>query len=247
MSNTISLKIGEWMYQNIYGIYKPLYFLYKKRTEKFEIDLIKKIVRPGDVVLDIGANIGFYTMIFSEAVKEKGKVFAFEPDPKNFHRLKNNTQYLGNVIVENKAISHQTQTIKLYSSELNVDYRTYAHPDSQNYTEVQAVSLDDYLREKNITCVDFIKMDIQGYESFALQGMIETIKKNKHIKILSEFWPYGLQQSGKSAITYYQQLSEYFSNIFLLQNHQLKKILPDEIQHLKNSPQHYYNIFAYND
>ncbi|GAB4209241.1 MAG: hypothetical protein Fur0023_21410 [Bacteroidia bacterium] len=146
MTNTISLKIGEWMYQNMYGLYKPLYFFYKKRTEKFEIDLIKKNIRPGDVIIDIGANIGFYTMIFSKIVKEKGKVFAFEPDPKNFHRLKKNTKHLGNVIVENKAISNQTHTIKLYSSELNVDYRTYAHSDSQSYTEVQAVSLDDYLR-----------------------------------------------------------------------------------------------------
>src|SRR5437867_3185244 len=58
--------------------------------EPFETQLVQQMVRPGDVVLDVGANIGYYTLIFAELVGEQGHVYAFEPDPRNFAFLAKN-------------------------------------------------------------------------------------------------------------------------------------------------------------
>ena len=64
--------------------------------------MFKNIIKPGMRVLDLGANIGFYTVLFSKLVGENGKVFAFEPDPKNFKYLEGNIKTLHNVIVEKR-------------------------------------------------------------------------------------------------------------------------------------------------
>ena len=69
---------------SIFGVYEP-----------FETDLVQHEVGEGDVVLDIGANIGYYTLIFARIVGEGGKVFAFEPDPDNFALLKKNVEASG--------------------------------------------------------------------------------------------------------------------------------------------------------
>ena len=58
--------------------------------EPFETKIVKKLVQRGDVAVDIGANIGYYTLLFSRLVKLSGKVFAFEPEPANFSLLKKN-------------------------------------------------------------------------------------------------------------------------------------------------------------
>lgn len=80
---------------SIHGIYEPL-----------ETELAKKEVKKGNVVLDIGANIGYYTLIFAKLVGEDGKVFAFEPDPTNFALLKKNVEMNGykNVMFVQKAV-----------------------------------------------------------------------------------------------------------------------------------------------
>lgn len=63
--------------------------------EEFETNIVKEEIKKGDIVLEIGANIGYYTLIFAKLVGEKGKVFAFEPDPTNFALLKKNIEING--------------------------------------------------------------------------------------------------------------------------------------------------------
>jgi len=144
--------------------------------------------------LDIGANIGFYTKILSELVGETGKIYAFEPDKKNFSHLQKNAGNLKNVDLINKAVSDKTGTITLYQSDLlNVDHKTYETADYTSKTEIESVAMDDIIPNKK---VDFIKIDIQGFEYFAFQGMKEIFKQNKDLKIIAELYPYGLNNSG---------------------------------------------------
>ncbi len=242
MSIPWSIKAGEWLYQYVYTIYKPLYFWYKNKEEKFEIELIKKTLKKHDNVVDIGANIGFYTTIFSQLISKNGCVYAFEPDKDNFEKLKKNIQYLKNVVLENKAVSNQSGMIQLYQSKLNVDHRTYPSNSAVRSIDIECVSLDDYFRKNER--IHFIKMDIQGYEPFALQGMINVLTYNDKLKLISEFWPHGLIKAGYSAIDYFYQLKKFFPAIYLIDKNELRELNEEIISTLKVSESDYYNIFA---
>lgn len=194
MSSALSIKLGDLLYRHVFPVYNILYPLFKRRQDKKEIELLKKYIREGDVVLDIGANIGFYTKILSALAGDTGKVYAFEPDRTNFSHLKKNTARLKNVELHNKAVSDTSGTITLYHSDLlNVDHKTYPTKDHTGTTEIPCVALDDIIPDKK---VDFIKIDIQGYEYFAFKGMQGIFNANKDLKIIAELYPYGLNNSG---------------------------------------------------
>jgi FkbM family methyltransferase len=174
--------------------------------EPEETSFLVKTLRPGMVFVDIGANIGYYTVIAAGLVGSAGKVFAFEPDPKNFALLQNNVaaNHCQNVFIDQKAIAGSSRRLFLYLSSGNFgDHRTY-EPQGEILRErgkkrsavaVEAVSLDDYL-VGNRNRIDFVKMDIQGSEYDALVGMRKTLQHNSDITILTEFWPTGLKQAG---------------------------------------------------
>lgn len=204
----IKLKIFKLMnklFENYYFIYKPLYFFYKNISDRQKIVLFKNIIKPGMSVLDLGANIGFYTVLFSKLVGKNGKVFAFEPDAKNFKHLEKNTKALYNTVIEKKAVSDKTGEINFYiSKDLNVDHQSYDIGEGRDYEKADAVALDDYFPD-NIK-IDFIKIDIQGYEPIALKGMSKIIRQPGRMVVFGELWPYGLQKAGSSAEEYLQFL-----------------------------------------
>lgn len=190
------------------GIYEP-----------FETEIVKTEIRKGDIVLDIGANIGYYTLIFANLVGPEGKVFAFEPDPGNFALLEKNVEANGyhNVILVNKAVSNKNGKIKLYLSDDIGDHRIYDSGDGRKSVEIEAIRLDDYFKQGN-SRVNFIKMDIQGAEWEAIQGMNLLLQKNKDLKVITEFSPKLLRISGIRPEDY----------LGLLINHDLKLYHADE-------------------
>ncbi|MFB0524156.1 MAG: FkbM family methyltransferase [Phycisphaerae bacterium] len=198
--------------------------------EPFETELVKKEIRKRDVVLDIGANIGYYTLIFAKLVGEEGKVFAFEPDPDNFALLKKNVQINGyqNVILVQKAVSNKTAKIRLYLSEENKgDHRIYDSHEHRKSIEIEAIRLDDYFKNYNGR-VNFIKMDIQGAEGGAIEGMTNLLKKNKSVKIMTEFWPIGLKRFGIDPEEFLKLLMQYGFKLYHIIE-QEKKIEPVNI------------------
>lgn len=165
--------------------------LLNETYEPAETRLVKEIVKDGNNVLDIGANIGYYSLIFSKLVGARGRVFAFEPDPENFNLLKKNiaVNQCKNVALEQKAISDKGGKIRLYMHGSNkAGHRTYDSRDGCRSIEVEAISVDDYFKNFNKK-VDFIKMDIEGAEWLALKGMKSFLEKNKNTRIMTEFWP----------------------------------------------------------
>jgi FkbM family methyltransferase len=190
-----ALRWGNLLYKHAFPLYRPLYFLYKSISDRDKISLLRTHIRPGMKVLDIGANIGFYTLLLSNLVGPPGRVYSFEPDPLNFRRLKTNSRRSGNVVLNQMACGEKTGKIRLYhSEELNVDHQTYDGGENRTSLEIDCVSLDSYL--KNNEEIDFIKIDIQGYEYFAFRGMRETIRRSNNVMVLGELWPYGLQKAG---------------------------------------------------
>lgn len=176
--------------------------------EPFETELVKKEIKKGDIVLDIGANIGYYTLIFAELVGEEGKVFAFEPEPTNFALLKKNVEISGyqNVMLVQKAVSNKTGKFKLYLCEdNNGGHSIYKQHNSKRSVEVETTRLDDYFKNDGGK-INFIKMDIEGAEMEAIQGMPSLLKKNKNVKIISEFNPPLLKQGGIEPAEYLELL-----------------------------------------
>jgi FkbM family methyltransferase len=186
--------------------------------EKYETHLFKRVVVEGMTVVDLGAHVGYYTLLAAKLVGEKGKVFAFEPDPDNFSLLLKNiqTNRYGNVFPVQKAVSNKTGTSKLYLSRENKgDHRIYDSYDSRESIEVEVTTLDAFFEDKQYP-IDVIKMDIQGAEMAALQGMTKIISKNDTLMIMIEFWPEGLRTFGFSPAEFVNKLIEYGFKLYTI-------------------------------
>ncbi|MFA4831564.1 MAG: FkbM family methyltransferase [Patescibacteria group bacterium] len=197
--------IGNLIYRKFYFVYRPLYLFYKNISDRKKIRVLKKIIKPGMVVVDIGANIGFYSALFSKLVGAAGKVYAFEPDEDNFRHLEKNMRGLKNVSINKIAVSDKSGKIRLYISDvLNIDHHTYDNGENRKSVEIDAITLDDFFSNNEI--VDFIKIDIQGYDYYAILGGKKLINRTEQLNILSEFWPYGLNKAGIKPLAYIELL-----------------------------------------
>lgn len=169
--------------------------------------LTSALLKPGMVVLDVGANIGLLTRHFCEAVGPSGKVFAFEPGPENFDCLKFNTKNFDNKSVLQTAISDANGTARLY---LNARSSTGNSLLNQNNAagsvEVECKTLDTFLSENGVAQVDFIKIDVEGAELKVLRGMRETLRRLPGVKVVIEYCPKNLLGSGVDPQAVFEEL-----------------------------------------
>ncbi|MCF8424137.1 MAG: FkbM family methyltransferase [Bacteroidia bacterium] len=244
MASSLSIALGNFLYKNCFPLYKLTYKSFKEKQDAFEISLMKKYIKAGDTVLDIGANIGFYAEILSGIVGENGKVYCFEPDTTNFKHLQNRCEKLTNVKINNKAVSEKTEVIKIYTSkQLNVDHRTYKPDEYDQEIDIHAIAVDEYL-QSSTSEINFIKMDIQGFEMSAVKGMTKTLQ-SPNLKMLSEFWPYGMRKAGTSVLDYFYFLKQYNFYIYLIENNQLIELTEEKVKTFLDLPEStYMNIFA---
>jgi FkbM family methyltransferase len=240
---SFSIRLGNFLYHRAYWLYRPLYAAFKSRQDALELSLLKQHIKPGSVVLDIGANTGFYAARLSRMAGTGGKVHCFEPDKQNFERLRAAVKDCSNVTLYNKAAGQRTENLTIYlSGELNVDHRTYKPERYASEETVEAVAIDDLFAGQR---VDFIKMDIQGYEPYALAGMKATLAANPKACLLTEFWPYGLRHAGSSAERYFSELVSLGFSCRLLGKSGLEPVTAD-FARAKNdeSESVYYNLLA---
>ena len=201
-------------------------------NEPLTTELIKKEIKKGYVVLDIGAHVGYYTLIFSKLVGEEGKVYAFEPHPGNFILLKKNVETNGdkNVVLVQKAVSNKTGKIKLYLCEDIVGHSIHPFESPQDggqSIEIEATRLDDYFKTYDGK-IDFIKIDIEGAKKEAIQGISSLLKKNKNVKVVSEFNPPLLKQGGIEPEEYLELLTGFGFKLYEVSERE-KKIKPVDI------------------
>ena len=188
-------EMGNLPYHKYPAGYRYLYHLYKSLTDKSEREFIRSSVRPGMTVIDIGANIGEYSLFLADIVGTKGRVIAVEPEPENFARLCKAVGHLARVEMIHAAASARRGKLSLFlSKKLNVDHHTYDDGEGRPCLEIEAIALDDYMPIGSR--VDFIKIDIQGAELSALKGAERILRENHGIKILFEYWPFGLRRAG---------------------------------------------------
>ncbi len=177
----------------------------------FELETVRcyrRLVNSGDTVLDIGANIGAHTLFLAELVGKSGRVIAFEPTDYAFSKLTINCELnpkLVNRIQYNQVMlvdldSSHKSTPKLYSSWplINQSDVHQQHQGKIKSTDgAQAHTLDSIILNMDIQQVDFIKMDIDGFECSMLKGAKETLTR-WHPTIIMELAPYVLKEQGTS-------------------------------------------------
>lgn len=179
--------------------------------EEYESQLFTEFIKPGMVVVDCGANVGFHTLLAARGVGDSGKVVAFEPDPINFGLLNRNVEangFSGRVILINAALSDHAGSAQLFSDSGNSGNHSL---DSSNVhlgegsVTVPLVRLSDALVAKGIDKVDVMKMDVQGSEGLLLSGFNSLMDRNL-IAIFTEFWPYGLRNLGTNPVDFINDL-----------------------------------------
>jgi FkbM family methyltransferase len=225
-----------------------LYLSVHKDWENVETKLIEESVKKGGIVLDIGANIGFYTLVMARLVGEKGRVYAFEADPTNFEILKKNVEVNGyqNVTLVNRAVLDKRGKIKLYVDKGNTAGNSLFKGKSKKYREVEAIKLDDYFKKNKK--IDFVKLDIEGSEGRAMKGMSKILDVNKNIKLVTEFYPRFLEGVGKEinfgARDYLEFLIKKKFNLYYIdeKNSSLTLLSPKEI--LDKAGKMWVNLFC---
>ena len=203
---------------------------YYGKYEPFETSLFQKLIKKGNTVVDIGAHIGYYTLISSGLVGKTGQVFSFEPDPRNLVLLRRciTANKLTNVVIVNKAVSNVNKKINFYlSNENKGDNKMFTQNRKDKCIQVESITLDSYFVAKSNYHIDLIKMDIQGAEVKALQGMSKILRNNNHVILILEFWPYGYMRGGNNAK---ELLDLLHLNNFLLydirRNEEAEKLIP---------------------
>lgn len=166
----------------------------------FEPDTLaamRQWVRPGMTVVDVGANIGYFTVHFSRLLGEQGVVHAFEPEPLNFSILTENVQINGltNACLHHAAVGRERGEAQLHMSDFNGGmHRLYESVCcSGPSVSVPVLRIDDVLAGVK---VDLIKIDIEGYEESALRGAENCLRQNADLKIISEYCPASMLEAG---------------------------------------------------
>lgn len=192
----VTAGLSASLFRNAFPIYAMLYDCYKRVSERGEIALIRRLVRRGDHVVDVGANIGFYTELLAQCVGPEGRVDAFEPDEMNFRRLSTRAKPYSQIRPVRAAVTERSGTVSLHlSPQLNVDHRTYPTDEARSTVTVDAVALDDIYRGEGEQ-LQFIKLDIQGAEYAALLGMRQVVSRSPSVHLLMEVWPSVLDRFG---------------------------------------------------
>lgn len=178
--------------------------------ETFNLELFQKLVRPGMFVIDVGANIGVYSAIAAKKVGPTGRVIAIEPDPTacSFLTLTKKRNAFTNLTIVQKAAGATSGPTLLYLCKSNkADHRTYGDAKSRATISIEMATLDSVVSELQVPQVDVLKIDTQGFELSVAQGMGQLLDRNQEIRILMEFWPWGIARAGGSPA----KLLEFFS------------------------------------
>lgn len=186
--------------------------IFDRGYEQFETALFESCIEPGMTVLDLGANIGYYTLVAARQCQSAGTVVSFEPDPLNREILERNVALnrYSNVRVVSAAVSSESGHATIYRDST---YSSCSSLEPRNVlisagaVSVETVSLDRFWRDElNRGRIDVMKVDIQGAEGLLVAGGRETLRANRPIMFM-ELWPHGLRSMGTDPLNLLDELS----------------------------------------
>ncbi len=185
--NWVTCRVGEFIWRLDSTQYLDNQILQYGIFEAATTKWVRQIVKPGMVVADVGANFGYYTIQLSKLVGPKGKVYAFEPSSRFRKRLIDHLErnQCANVLVADCGLTESTQVRELYYGDSSATLLSMGGK-VLDTEMVQLRRLDDYVAERKIERIDFMKVDIDGYESHFVEGAEQTLRKFSPI-IIMEF------------------------------------------------------------
>ncbi len=185
----------------------PLEKHLSRRNYVAEFEAMKKIIREGDTVFDVGANIGLHSVLFNRWVGQRGKVYGFEPVPDTF-RLYEETLALNGALGithAQEALSDKigTATINIFPKEHSV-WNSLGNPTFDgikptSQAEIKTNTLDNFCKEHSVSHIDFLKIDVEGFEKFVFQGAREMLGKGAVDVLSFEISQIPLAGSGTTA------------------------------------------------
>ncbi|MBL7046008.1 MAG: FkbM family methyltransferase [Parcubacteria group bacterium] len=168
-----------------------------------EVKVLKETLKPGMTFVDVGANVGYFTLLAARLVGEGGSVYAFEPEDENFGLLKRNVKENGysNVITEKKALSNCSGNLAFYIDPKNLCAHSLVPKKGRKEVTIEATTFDEYFVG---ILPDVVKIDVEGAEPQVLSGMVESLKKKP--TLIVEFYPEGLRRAGQDPREYLESI-----------------------------------------
>ena len=189
--------------------------------EKATTDAVKRLVKPGMNVINIGANVGYFTLLMARLVGPSGRVFAFEPFQNTAGYLQKNVDANGyaNVEVHVKAVSNKKGTADFWVGGSSThsflsELKTQKYPELTR-VRVGTTTIDDFLRGRD-TRIDFVMMDAEGSEKYILEGMHDTLQANPSMGIITEYNPYTLKLAETDGISFLNLIGSLGFSMFLI-------------------------------
>jgi len=205
------------------GIGRQIYGI--KKYETANTEFLKKLVKKGWISLDVGANIGYYTLLLA-TLSQNGKVYAFEPNRLDYNVLKLNTSInnFKNITTNNLALSNKNsyETFNITQDSGFSSFRDTQREKIDKIIKVKTKTLDSYVEKNNIKRIDFIKLDIEGAEKIMLEGAQKTLTTIKPKIMMIEICKENLkpyQETGETVINF---LNQFHYQPYILKNNKLE-------------------------
>jgi FkbM family methyltransferase len=215
--NFESFKIQVISGKRISGVATMLMF--KKQYEPTTTQVFKKILSIGDIVVDVGANIGYFTLLSGSIVGNTGQVFSFEPEPNNRKALNDNIALnnFTNIQTYDFALSNRVGTSKFYLSDDDPRHSLIQTDDHSSSMIINVTTLDN-IELLNKKQVKLLKTDTEGNELSVLQGSERVIRQSNFINLIVEMNMKAMQSSGSSLKELWDYLHFLDMKVFYLIN-----------------------------
>jgi FkbM family methyltransferase len=203
--------------------------------EKFETEIVRRLLQHFDLFIDLGANIGWYSAVAQNVMRPSSTIYAFEPDARNFALLCENVRRNERVraIPVAAAVSDQVGAAQLFYSPTNMgDHQLYHSGDGRQSQEVPVTTLAAFFDSQALRPA-LVKMDTQGSEPRIFRGGGDILSPGaRQSAFIVEFWPYGITNSGESVSDFVDHLSTYPHQPFTI-DHPHNRLIPTSWDELK--------------
>jgi len=194
-----------------------------------ETQVFRDVLKPGMTFVDVGANIGYFSLFAAQLVGVEGRVVAFEPEEENFKLLVKNISENGyrNVTAERMALSDSEGELSFYKDPSNLCAHSLVKGEGRAEVIVPATTFDAYFKDY---LPDVVKIDVEGAEPSVLAGMSETLRSNKKPIIIIEYFPSALHRFGVEPEVCLESLKQAGYRISLITPEGIKEISTTKIQ-----------------